>query len=98
MPDWTPLHPMEPDSKPTSSGTCRPSVVLLGLDGADFGLVDRLIELGKLPNLQKLREEGASGVLQSTYPSFTAPAWTSFITGLWPGKHGIFNFQSLSPG
>ncbi|MCL5256618.1 MAG: alkaline phosphatase family protein, partial [Chloroflexi bacterium] len=43
---------------------------------------------------QKLREEGASGVLQSTYPSFTAPAWTSFITGLWPGKHGIFNFRS----
>jgi predicted AlkP superfamily phosphohydrolase/phosphomutase len=72
----------------------QPKLVIIGLDGADFHLTSELLAAGRLPNLAKLAERGASGMLKSTYPSFTAPAWTSFITGLWPGNHGIYNFRT----
>lgn len=76
-----------------ASDNC-PKVLIIGLDGADFGAVNGSIGAGRMPNLKRMREIGTYGVLRSTYPSFTAPAWSSFITGLWPGNHGIFNFRS----
>lgn len=47
-----------------------------------------------MPNLARLRRDGSSGVLRSTIPYETGPAWTSFQTGCWPGKTGVFTFQS----
>lgn len=67
-------------------------VLVIGLDGATFSLIDPWIERGKLPNLATLVREGARGRLRSTIPYVTGPAWTSFATGVNPGKHGIFDF------
>jgi predicted AlkP superfamily phosphohydrolase/phosphomutase len=47
---------------------------------------------GRLPTLARLTKEGVSATLQSVLPPITPPAWTSFMTGKNPGKHGIFNF------
>ena len=47
---------------------------------------------GKLPNLQKLGEEGAFSKLETTQPSESPVAWASFATGVNPGKHNIFDF------
>ncbi len=67
-------------------------LLVIGLDGATFDLLQPWMEEGELPTLQRLAREGASGTLRSTLPPVTAPAWASFMTGKNPGKHGIFDF------
>jgi predicted AlkP superfamily phosphohydrolase/phosphomutase len=67
-------------------------VLLIGLDGATFDILDPLIEEGALPRLEQLIESGARAILQSTVPALTPPAWTSLMTGRGPGSHGIFDF------
>ena len=69
-------------------------VLCLGLDGADYDLVRDLLAEGKLPTLDRLSREGTFGPLRSTIPAFTPTAWSSFLTGLNPGGHGIFSFSS----
>jgi predicted AlkP superfamily phosphohydrolase/phosphomutase len=67
--------------------------LLIGLDGATWRLLEPMMAEGWLPNLANLREQAASGVLESTVPPVTAPAWTSFQTGVLPGKHGVWDFN-----
>jgi len=76
----------------------RPRVLVIGLDGATFDLLDGWMERGLMPNLQRLATEGSRAVLRSVIPPVTAPAWTSFATGVRPGKHGIFDFTRRDPG
>jgi predicted AlkP superfamily phosphohydrolase/phosphomutase len=66
--------------------------IVIGLDGATFTLLQPLMDEGNMPNLKKIMENGASGILYSTYPPLTAPAWSSFATGKNPGKHGAHDF------
>jgi predicted AlkP superfamily phosphohydrolase/phosphomutase len=68
-------------------------VVLFGIDGATYSILDPLINQGRLPNLSRLKQEGASGVLQSTIHPVTPAAWVSMVTGLNPGKHGVYDFR-----
>jgi predicted AlkP superfamily phosphohydrolase/phosphomutase len=69
-------------------------VLCLGLDGADDALVRDLVAQGKLPTLGRLIDEGAFGSLRSTIPAMTPTAWSSFLTGLNPGEHGILNWET----
>ncbi|HEY3766843.1 MAG TPA: alkaline phosphatase family protein, partial [Gaiellales bacterium] len=69
-------------------------VLCLGMDGADHGLVGELLEQGRLPVLASVIRDGAYGPLRSTYPAATPTAWSSFLTGLNPARHGIFNFST----
>ena len=69
-------------------------VLCLGLDGADYDLVRRLLEGDRLPTLARLARDGAFGPLRSTVPAVTPTAWSSFLTGLNPAGHGIFNFST----
>lgn len=73
-------------------------VVIFGWDGATFDLIDPWIEEGKLPNLAAFREKSTHGLLRSTTPPFTYPAWTSFLTGKNSGRHGVFDFTERVPG
>lgn len=75
-----------------------PKLFIIGLDSATWTLLRPAIEKGQLPNLAKLVANGASGPLQSALPPLTPPAWTSFMTGVNPGKHGIFHFLEPQPG
>lgn len=70
-----------------------PRLLAIGLDGATFDLLLPMAERGWLPNIGRALAEGARGVLRSTVPPLTAPAWTSFQTGVDPGRHGVFSFQ-----
>lgn len=72
-------------------------VMVIGVDGCSFNVIDPLIQAGKLPNLAWLYENGVRGTLRSTVPSSSAPAWTTFQTGMDPGKHGIFDFFKDCP-
>ena len=67
-------------------------LLVLALDGATFDVIQPMLADGLLPNLGRWMEEGQWGPLRSTTPPVTFPAWTTFMTGLEPGEHGIFDF------
>ena len=69
-----------------------PKLVIIGLDGATFDLILPWVKAGKLPSIAKVLNSSSYGALSSTHPPSTFPAWTTFMTGKNPGKHGIFDF------
>ncbi|HEV3256242.1 MAG TPA: alkaline phosphatase family protein [Gemmataceae bacterium] len=72
-------------------------VVILGLDGLDYGLTEKLLAEGKLPHLATLRRQGCFKPLASTLPPIAPVAWSTFQTGVNPGKHNIFDFLTPDP-
>lgn len=70
-------------------------VLVIGLDGATFDIIDPLLAEGKLPTLARLQKEGTRATLTSTVPPNSAPAWTSFMTGVSPAKHRILDFREM---
>ena len=70
--------------------TGEQKVLVIGLDGATFDIIDPLIREGRLPNLENLLQEGTRASLKSTLMPNSFPAWSSCVTGVNPGKHGIF--------
>ncbi len=72
----------------------RNKVLIVGMDGASPQLLFPWAAEGKLPNLARLMARGRYGTLLSTMPPATFPAWSSFMTGTNPGKHGLFDFTT----
>lgn len=72
-------------------------VIVLGLDGLDPKMVKALIDTGRAPNFKKLAEMGTFSPLQTTMPALSPVAWSSFITGQNPGRHGIADFIARDP-
>jgi predicted AlkP superfamily phosphohydrolase/phosphomutase len=72
-------------------------LIILGFDGADAKLTQRWMDEGKLPNLAKLRAKGTFSPLRPTIPSQTPVSWSTFSTGLNPGRHGVFDFLKRDP-
>ncbi len=68
-------------------------VLVIGLDGATFDVLDPLIAEGVMPRLGDAVKNGAAGTLWSTVPPITPAAWTTFLTGRLPGAHGIIDFE-----
>src|SRR5580658_3479474 len=66
--------------------------VILGFDGMDPELADRFMSEGRLPNLSKLRDKGTFSKLRTTFPAISPVAWSTFMTGVNPGKHNIYDF------
>ncbi len=67
----------------------RTRVLLIGLDGAGWNVINPLIAKGKLPNIKQLMDAGCYGVMQSSYPLRSASIWTGAATGKHADKHGI---------
>ena len=67
--------------------------VVIGLDGVSWHLLDPMIQAGVMPRLGALRARSSYGVITSTVPTYTPPAWTSAATGVNPGRHGIYGFM-----
>ena len=67
-------------------------VFVVGWDGATFDLIRPWIEERKLPTVRRLMDHGVQGPLRSTIPPWSFQAWTSFMTGKNPGKHGVYDF------
>ncbi len=80
-----------------SSRTPSAEVWLIGLDGADWDVLNPLIDAGKLPNIAALRNQSAWGSLLSDEPMLSPILWTSIATGKTPDQHGITWFMTDAP-
>lgn len=76
----------------------RKKVVIIGLDGADWRLLRPWMADGRLPTLARLQAEGTTGPLRSTIRPESSVAWSSFATGVNPGKHGVYGFVRWTEG
>jgi predicted AlkP superfamily phosphohydrolase/phosphomutase len=74
-----------------------PRVIVLGFDGADYTLVAKGIAEGRLPNLAALAAKGGFSALTPTIPAQTPVSWSTFSTGLSPGRTMIFDFLKRNP-
>lgn len=72
-------------------------LLIIGLDGATFDVLEPMMAAGRMPNLKRFIESGVAGVLHSTKPPITPAAWTTFMTGKGPGRHGIVDFEKYDP-
>lgn len=70
----------------------QPQTILIGLDGATFTILDPLLASGHMPFLAAFIESGVRAECATVIPALTPPAWTSLVTGVGPGQHGIFDF------
>jgi len=70
-------------------------VLIIGLDGAEWSVLEPWLRDGTCPHLASLRQKGVSGNLVSSVPPLSAPAWSNLMTGKRPGKHGVFHFIKL---
>lgn len=70
---------------------CR-NTAFIGIDGATYDLLDPLIEQGLMPHLAALFARGSRSKLESTAHPLTPPAWTTLMTGMTPGNHGVYDF------
>src|SRR5205823_5277487 len=95
-----------PEAAHTLGGTSHGSgsmvdmtrVLLIGWDGADWRILDPLLESGVLPNLAALIARGGKSTLKSTLPTHSWAAWPSFLTGVDPADHGVFDILESRGG
>ncbi len=72
--------------------------MVIGLDAATLDILKPWMEQGLLPNLARLWKNGVALVLESTIPPHTGSGWSSIVTGVNPGKHGVFGLMDYVPG
>jgi predicted AlkP superfamily phosphohydrolase/phosphomutase len=72
-------------------------VIVIGIDGMDPRLCERMMQEGRLPHLERLRAAGGYRRLGSSVPPQSPVAWANFINGSGPGSHGIFDFIHRHP-
>ena len=70
-------------------------VIVIGIDGASFELIDPWIEEGRLPNIAKIKQGGIWANMKSVLPPVTSPNWKCYSTGKNPGKLGIFWWENI---
>jgi Flp pilus assembly protein TadD/arylsulfatase A-like enzyme len=73
----------------------KPRVIVVGWDGADWGLLDPLLQHGRLPHLKALIEKGTAANLATYRPRASPLLWTTMATGLTPLEHGVADFQEF---
>lgn len=76
----------------TKQSQPKPRVLLVGWDGADWILLNQLIDAGRMPHLARFLEQGVMGNLASMIPCLTPMLWTSVATGRTADEHGILGF------
>jgi Flp pilus assembly protein TadD len=72
-------------------------VIVVGLDAADWQMLDGYCADGTMPNLARLVREGRSGVLRTFQPPLSPLVWTTMMTGVSPLQHRILDFTRFNP-
>src|SRR5262249_35907584 len=99
--------PESPDNRPAAAAQAAPElvsrvrdgrrVIFIGLDGADWSLLDRYVKDGTMPTLARLVREGTSGTATTLHPPLSPLVWTSMLTGVSPLEHRILDFLRVNP-
>lgn len=84
-------------SEPERTAPDRPGVFVLGIDGVDPVILDRLMQAGRMPHFAALAETGSYQRLGTSNPPQSPVAWSNFVTGRDPGGHGVFDFVHRDP-
>ena len=87
--DAAEVLPSRPTVEVERSDFAARRLVVIGIDGGDWSVIDPLLEKEELPNLARLAETGVTGVLESIEPTFSPVVWSSIFSGKVPEKHGI---------
>ena len=72
-------------------------VLFIGWDGADWQMINPLMDAGKMPNLNRLVNQGVMGNVSTLSPTLSPILWTSIATGKRPYDHGIYGFTEPTP-
>ncbi|HEU4936064.1 MAG TPA: alkaline phosphatase family protein [Vicinamibacterales bacterium] len=80
-----------------SKATSGKRVIFIGLDGADWSLLDQYVSRGVMPTLAKLVSEGSSGTVKTISPPLSPLIWTTMMTGVSPLEHRILDFLRVNP-
>jgi len=72
--------------------------MVIGIDCMILPILERLIKLGKLPNIKKLMKQGTTAVAWGEYPTATQPNWNVIQTGAYPGTSGVYDMTIHLPG
>ena len=72
-------------------------VLMVGIDAAEHGLIDALVERGRLPTLARLRRQGTYGLLQSPADRYSGAVWPTFYSGRPPAWHGVYHNKLWDP-
>lgn len=75
-----------------------PKLVVIGLDGTPYTFVRRMLREGRMPNLARIVENTGFARMNSVYPTVSSVAWSSYMTGVNPARHGIYGFIDRKPG
>jgi len=81
-----------------SGGKERKRALIIGLDGVPYTLMKKFAEDGIMANTAALIKNGTLRRMTTSLPEVSSVAWTTFMTGVNPGKHGIYGFMDLRPG
>ncbi len=73
-------------------------LVIIGIDGVPYRLLEDLSDHGVMPHFRELRRDGVFTAMESSIPEISSVSWSSIITGKNPGEHGIYGFTDLIPG
>jgi predicted AlkP superfamily phosphohydrolase/phosphomutase len=76
----------------------NPKFVVLSIDGVPYDLLSRLIDQGYMPNMAALVSQLGMRKMRSVQPTVSCVAWSTYMTGMNPGKHGIYGFIDRRPG
>lgn len=76
----------------------KKKTVIIGIDGAPYGLIRDLSDQGVMPYFGQLKKQGIFRKMQASIPHISSVSWSSIITGKNPGQHGIFGFTEIMPG
>lgn len=80
-----------------SKAIANKRVIFIGLDGADWSLLDQYTTRGVMPTLAKLVAEGSSGTVKTLHPPLSPLIWTTMMTGVSPLEHRILDFLRVNP-
>src|SRR5262245_28722179 len=94
---WASSLSLAQKAGPTGAQRTGVRLLLRGLAGADWQIAGPLIEAGRMPNLARLRKQGAWTDLRSASPMLSPLLWTSIATGKTPAEHGIIDFLVVDP-
>ena len=75
-----------------------PRLVVIGLDGTPYTFLQRMVREGHMPNFARITQEAGFTRMYSVYPTVSSVAWSCYMTGVNPARHGIFGFIERKPG